>query len=617
MQHLALLAPLRSFVVSKASKFLSWSFCGLKYAARHPIKTIFNLIKLWLCLMALTFFTTVVMAEPIQPDMSDLIAPKHEPSLVCVINNFSVRGCGDTATEAIAEACDKSLGLYEPNTTNRIPNDPYCSGDSIYVTGVFTPEFGGSPYTEEHQLRSSFLPDDDKYTCPPDNSPNYYISVPSPSNPDSIMCAKELINNCPDPSASDTPVFGGGFSQQICYQNPDGTQCKINTNQNGDYHLPAQYSNQEPVACGDDPSDEDKFCYVHGSDGTYSISCPTTSISIDTTGIQKNADQLLVNHQRISEIEASYISQQEINDLVQSGQLKGEKGEQGEKGDKGDKGDQGEQGIQGARGAQGQQGVQGEKGEKGDKGDQGEKGDKGDAGADGQKGEKGEKGDKGDQGEQGIQGIRGINGTDGEDGEGCSIVSTPDGAAVTCGENTSELSNGNCTTEALSNGDTKVTCPDGTESTINGVDEDGIIGALDKQLNELQKQTDELKAQSESLEDIGTYDGEKPVIDYETKPDGYTEIAEFDWEAKNFGTVLEEHNQAMRQLPIVSSIENFFTTSFGGSCPTWSETVTVLDASFTVTIDQFCSPAVQNILPMIRAILMLVAGFFAWRIAIE
>ena len=73
----------------------------------------------------------------------------------------------------------------------------------------------------------------------------------------------------------------------------------------------------------------------------------------------------------------------------------------------------------------------------------------------------------------------------------------------------------------------------------------------------------------------------------------------------------------MRSVPIFSAIQDFFTTSFGGSCPVWQETVTVLDASFTVTIDQFCSAAVQSILPMIRAILMLVAGFFAWRIAIE
>ena len=49
-----------------------------------------------------------------------------------------------------------------------------------------------------------------------------------------------------------------------------------------------------------------------------------------------------------------------INELVESGMLKGEKG------DKGDKGDQGEKGEQGEQGEQGIQGVPGEKGEPGD-----------------------------------------------------------------------------------------------------------------------------------------------------------------------------------------------------------------------------------------------------------
>ncbi|MBC7007786.1 collagen-like protein [Pseudoalteromonas sp. BZK2] len=437
------------------------------------------------------------------------------------------------------------------------------------------------------------------------------------------MCGKDLPpNNCPENTAGDTYVGGSGSANStVCYQNDDGSQCHIQTDANGGYLLPSTFDSAEPVTCNGLPSnnedDEDKFCYVHNNGGIYSVDCPTTSISIDTTGIQKNADQLAVNHERLANIEASFISQQDIDNLMASGELKGEKGEQGEKGDKGEKGEKGEQGIQGARGAAGADGQKGEKGEQGEKGEKGDKGEKGEQGARGLQGIAGTNGTNGKDGKDGINGTDGIDGEDGEDGEGCSIVSTMSGATISCGESQSELSNGNCSTESLSNGDTKVTCPDGSESTVNGVDEDGIIGALDKQLSEMKKQTDELKSQSESLENIGTYDGEKPVIDYETKPDGYNEIAEFDWEAENFGTVLEEHNQAMRQLPIISAIENFFTTSFGGSCPTWSETVTVMEGSFTVTIDQFCSPAVQSILPMIRAILMLVAGFFAWRIAIE
>ena len=130
-------------------------------------------------------------------------------------------------------------------------------------------------------------------------------------------------------------------------------------------------------------------------------------------------------------------------------------------------------------------------------------------------------------------------------------------------------------------------------------------------------QTAQIKAQTSALEKISEYEGDAPKIDYSTRPEKFNEISNFDWESNNFGTVLEEHNNQMRNLPLFSAIDDFFVTSFGGSCPVWSETVTVLDASFTITFDQFCSSAVQSILPAIRAILMLVAGFFAWRIAIE
>ncbi|NMM39669.1 collagen-like protein [Pseudoalteromonas arctica] len=422
------------------------------------------------------------------------------------------------------------------------------------------------------------------------------------------MCAKPLVDNkCPEPQSTDGYVFGTATSPaNICYDNPeDDSQCVINTDDSGGYYLPSKYNSQEPTDCKAKPKDDgdDKFCTATGSSGVYSVDCPESSISFDITGIQKNADQLVVNHQRITEIEASFLTQQDIDSLVQSGQLKGEKGE------KGDTGEQGIQGVAGAKGATGEKGADGKDGVDGTNGIDG---------ATGEKGADGKDGIDGLAGVDGKDGINGKDGIDGEDGEGCSVVNTPDGARIACAESTTDIKDGgSCVTQQLANGDARITCDDGSESTVNGVDEDGIISALDSQLAEMKKQTDELKLQNENLEKIGKYDGDKPSIDYDTKPEGYTKILEFDWENENFGTVLEEHNDAMSTLPLFSAIDNFFTTSFGGSCPVWQETVTVLDASFTVTIDQFCSSAVQSILPYIRAILMLVAGFFAWRIAIE
>lgn len=55
-----------------------------------------------------------------------------------------------------------------------------------------------------------------------------------------------------------------------------------------------------------------------------------------------------------------------------------------------------------------------------------------------------------------------------------------DGVVVICGEEIFEFINGNCIIELLINGDIKVFCFDGIELIINGVDEDGIIGVLDK-----------------------------------------------------------------------------------------------------------------------------------------
>lgn len=413
--------------------------------------------------------------------------------------------------------------------------------------------------------------------CPPPSSPEHIYPYESAQG---LTCHKKKLEDseCPEPTSSDSYVFGTATSpSNVCYDNPESdTQCNINTDDSGGYYLPTKYNSQEPIECDSQPPEgDDKFCTATGSSGVYSVVCPESSITFDITGIQKNADQLVVNHQRISEIEASFLTQQDIDSLVASGELKGEKGDQGEKGDKGEKGDQG---IQGVQGAIGQAGADGQQGEQGIQGEKGEKGDQGIAGIDGQDGK------DGINGINGIDGRNGSDGLDGEDGENCTVINTPTGATISC--------------------------PDGSQSEVAGVDEGAIVSELTKQTTELKKQTD-------AITKLGTYEGDAPTIDYSTKPEKYTEIATFDWEATNFGTVLEEHNDAMRTLPLFSAIDDFFVTSFGGSCPVWQETVTVLDASFTVTIDQFCSSAVQSILPYIRAILMLVAGFFAWRIAIE
>ena len=293
--------------------------------------------------MLVTVFATLAIAA--QPDMSDLVPPKYDDQKYCMINNYA-RGCGDTIQQAVDNACSAALPIAKPKPDGiRIPQNSYCDNDSIRTTGYYTQEYGGGPYSSQIQLRSNFLPDSDKYICPPDTYPYHIITVPTPteSNPNAIMCAKTLVENkCPDPQSTDSYVFGTATSPaNICYDNPeDDSQCVINTDDSGGYYLPSKYNSQEPTQCEARPKSDgkDKFCTATGSSGVYSVVCPESSISFDITGIQKNADQLVVNHQRISEIEASFLTQQDIDSLVASGQLKGEKGDQGEKGDKGEKG---------------------------------------------------------------------------------------------------------------------------------------------------------------------------------------------------------------------------------------------------------------------------------------
>ena len=78
MPFLEFLVPLRSFVALKARKLIAWLCRGIKYFLRHPIKSIFGLVKLWFCLMLITIFASVVMAQDL--DMDNLVPPEEQQS---------------------------------------------------------------------------------------------------------------------------------------------------------------------------------------------------------------------------------------------------------------------------------------------------------------------------------------------------------------------------------------------------------------------------------------------------------------------------------------------------------------------------------------------------------
>ena len=84
-----------------------------------------------------------------------------------------------------------------------------------------------------------------------------------------------------------------------------------------------------------------------------------------------------------------------------------------------------------------------------------------------------------------------------------------------------------------------------------------------------------------------------------------------DFETRNFGTVIDTAAKSLLGKPIFMSIKSYFNASFGGSCPTWSVDVDV----YTITIDQLCSETMNQVWPGIRAIIILVFSFLAFRVA--
>lgn len=107
-----------------------------------------------------------------------------------------------------------------------------------------------------------------------------------------------------------------------------------------------------------------------------------------------------------------------------------------------------------------------------------------------------------------------------------------------------------------------------------------------------------------------------PGIDYST--DALTEFTgePNDWEERNFGTVMKAAVDRMQEAPIFESVSTFFDVSFGGDCPVWSASVPMMGAVFDINIDQLCSPTMNSLWPIIRAIIILGFSVLAFRVAI-
>ncbi|WP_156158620.1 hypothetical protein [Pseudoalteromonas rubra] len=596
MQHWVSRVRLLSFAALMSRKALIL----LLFVLRHPVRTAFLLLKTWLVLILFTVFSFGALAN--LRDEYDLmgLSPKIETVGEYQCHTSSTGVSVGTSMLAACQSTWHSIFGAQPDGEFCAWSVEFDGYDAIYTVGRGTQEHCPlSRYSISMARTAKGLGgQEQRKTCPPDDSPlhRHKMSVScigdecfiDSSQPE--MCYKKLSqvdkNERPKSCSSMVGNNDGFYGVKVdnathpdssklrCVENgTDSTgqtkYCEVTSQVWIDQYSTDSHTYWSPVGGGtftgaschnaESPMGdyEDRFCTTTSSSGIIRVECPTSDIAINWNTVEGLAQASALDNQRIAAIEASYISQEQLNQLAASGQLKGEQGEQGE------------------------QGLQGE------------------------------------QGEQGLRGLDGRDGEDGEDGIGCSVVNTPNGATITCAESSVAVNDGedgekgedgedgkSCSVSRVNGHDARIACDDGSVAEVNGVDEDGII--------------EELSKQTEILEGLGgTGDGELPTLNTSDRPDAWSEIANFDWENENFGTVLENHVNEIKSQPIFSAVDGFFDASFGGSCPTWSTSVNVMGASFDINIDQFCSPAVQGILPYIAAILQLCAGFFAWRIAIE
>ena len=77
--------------------------------------------------------------------------------------------------------------------------------------------------------------------------------------------------------------------------------------------------------------------------------------------------------------------------------------------------------------------------------------------------------------------------------------------------------------------------------------------------------------------------------------------------------VLDNFKSSTQSTPVGSAMSGFFTVSLQGTCPVWSFHVPYLEAD--ATIDTLCTNVGQTILFAIKGVLLVVAGFVAFKVA--
>ncbi|MNV73643.1 hypothetical protein D3C71_1668070 [compost metagenome] len=125
--------------------------------------------------------------------------------------------------------------------------------------------------------------------------------------------------------------------------------------------------------------------------------------------------------------------------------------------------------------------------------------------------------------------------------------------------------------------------------------------------------------------DAGNEDGEEDPDP--TLPPGDTEITvdpndvnpnPNDWSTRNYGTVMQHHVAAMNELPLFTSMGQFFEINMsGGSCPTFSLSLPEIGGmgGNTLLFDVFCSEEFRQLFVIIALCVKLLGMAAGFRIA--
>lgn len=223
-------------------------------------------MRILMFLLALSSAFFVSFSHATFLDMEDLQPPDGEIKLctyAATTTNYSSspRGCGYTEYEARKQACILFAETYVYGNSPEYTWGPaVCDIDGsnfrLKIEGTRHYSNGQNlPTTTYKSLYMKNFSEEVAFECPPSTHPLHETPVPDSSHESGFMCAKEK-DFCPEPTDNDPFVFGTGGQTEKCFKNPDGTQCKIQTDENGGYYMPVSYGSAEPVMCERAPDKE-------------------------------------------------------------------------------------------------------------------------------------------------------------------------------------------------------------------------------------------------------------------------------------------------------------------------------------------------------------------------